>query len=79
MEKEKTAVRARLQGRINEMARRPDGWVALMLDISGALVEGHKGEESKPVRVEATVVVKSLIADQLRFGQTLYVTISTEE
>lgn len=74
------SVIALYQGVIQKMERdHENGNIRLLLDCPGQVIEGHKSPESKETSIVAAIVMKPLVLGELRFGQPLFITVSTED
>ncbi len=61
-------------------------WISIELDLAGEVTDGGRsdgpvapGLQAKPAGMAMVLRVKPLIGEGLRFGQTLYVEVTTEE
>jgi len=70
-------VKAEYKGKIRKV-NREDHLVELKIRMAGA-VPAMKTSESKQTDGHMTVTFKPLVADEFKIGQTLYITLSTEE
>lgn len=70
-------MKARLEGTIKSMVRDRE-WVTIAVDTTGAVTEGGKSPESKATGAEIQFRLKPVVADELKFGQKLYFTVSDE-
>lgn len=78
-------MKAKLRGKITAMSITPDQWVTLTLEPAGSVTEigtdkdNRLAPEAKATGMNVSIRVKALVASELRFGQTLFFSISTEE
>jgi hypothetical protein len=69
-------MKAMMRGKIEKMSRDERGeTVTIMVDVTGS-VEKERSPAAKPCGAEITLRLKPVVADELRFGQVLYVTVS---
>ena len=54
-------------------------WVQVHVDVVGTVIDGGKGVDSKATGADLCFRVKPIIAQDLRFGQELFFTVSTEK
>ncbi len=74
-------MKAKLQGRIKAMGpslKDSASMVAISVDLAGA-VDESKSPEAKKIESEFVFYVKNVVAQQLKYGQNVVVTMSTEE
>jgi hypothetical protein len=73
-------MKARLKGMINGMSRDDEGsgWVVVTIKAKG-VVENSRSPDAKQVEYSGTLAMRALLANELKFGQELFITLSTEE
>jgi hypothetical protein len=73
-------MKARWNGKISEM-RRDNEWIYLKVTVTGSVLEGEgvRGQDAKATGAEIELHFKPVVADNLKFGQELHFTISTEK
>jgi hypothetical protein len=73
-------MRGRLSGIIKSMTR-DNTWVHIAVDTTGAVVSNSTttSPDAKASGAEITLRVKPVMGDQLKFGEKIYFTWSTEE
>jgi hypothetical protein len=72
-------MKGRLSGIIKSMTR-DNNWVNITLDTTGAVEsQGTTSPDAKSSGAEITLRIKPVMGDQLKFGEKLYFTWSTEE
>lgn len=70
-------MKGRLNGVIKSMTR-DNAWVHVILETTG-VVDSKLGQDSKSSGAEIKLRVKPVMGDQLKFGDKLHFTWSTEE
>jgi hypothetical protein len=75
-------MKIKYEGKISSMSQEEvegmGSWVEICFDpTSSSVQEGGKGPDSKESLIELFFLVKPLVAEQLRYGQRLVVTIQT--
>jgi hypothetical protein len=64
---------------VAEEINRKSSDTSIRLGAFGArVVEGHRGPDSQRVELTMALTLKTLVSDELKIGETLYITISTE-
>jgi len=76
-------VKALLRGKITKMNQAtlglaPSGLVEIEMDVRGSVSEGATAPTMRETSASFRLLLKPAVAEQLRFGQELHVTISTE-
>lgn len=74
-------MKAKLRGRItamSEIERGDQTLVSITIQPKGA-VSDAKGPDAKKIEMDMAFFVKPLVAQELKFGQELFFTVSTEE
>jgi len=71
-------MKGRLNGVIKSMTR-DNAWVYVILETAGAVVDTKLGQDSKSSGADIKLRVKPIMGDQLKFGEKVYFTWSTEE
>ena len=71
-------MKGRLGGIIKSLTR-DNTWVYISMETIGAVTSETKGSDAKASGAEITLRVKPVMGDQLKFGDKLHFTWSTEE
>ncbi len=75
-------MKARLSGEIKSLVRKAvdSPWVDVLVDITGSVTDGMKegSPEAKAMGAEVSLRMKPIMAETLKFGQKLYVEMSTD-
>jgi hypothetical protein len=71
-------MKALVRGKIGKMSHGASGWVEIEVNLSGSVNEGATAPTMRETSASLRLSLKPVIAEQLRFGQELYVAISTE-
>jgi len=70
-------MKGRLNGVIKSMTR-DNAWVYIIVETTGAVIETKLGQDSKSSAAEIKLRMKPIMGDQLKFGDKIYFTWSTE-
>jgi hypothetical protein len=69
-------MKAMMRGRIQRMMRHGNGeTVEITLDVTGS-VDKERSPAAKPAGAAVVLRLKPVVADELRFGQEVYVTVA---
>jgi hypothetical protein len=71
-------MKALLRGHIRSMEERDSDEKVVAIELTPEGTADVKGPDAKKVLAEMTVYVKPVVAQELRFGQELFIELSTE-
>jgi len=72
-------MKIKFQGTMKDMRREGTGDVRINLTSNGAVQDARGGPEAKAATIDASIVLRMLHAENLRFGQKLTITLETDE